>query len=155
MFKLIFGLIWIAMTTPIFLYSFHSFNIQEIDPSFSMIMLATYALFELVGIIIFISGLKTILKDKKTSKNGTICYGIISDLKPTGSYINEKCELKAVVRFINPITNEEETKEEIVGFNENKYPIDSYVVCKYYNGDINIEDLASPNEIPDKIKNYL
>ena len=42
-----------------------------------------------------------------------------------------------------------------IGFNYNKYPINSYVLCKYYQGDINLENLVFENEIPGDIKKHL
>ena len=42
----------------------------------------------------------------------------------------------------------QETIEEIVGFSENKYPVNSYVLCKYYQGDINLEKVISKEEVP-------
>ena len=42
-----------------------------------------------------------------------------------------------------------------MGFHYDKYPINSYVLCKYYQGDINFENIVPENEIPGEIKKYL
>ena len=102
-----------------------------------------------------ISGLRKIIKDRKTKSHGIKCYGIVSDIQTTGSYVNDNPEYKAILNFVNPETNQLETIDEIIGFDCNKYPIDSYVLCKYYQGDINLENLVSENEIPGDIKKYL
>ena len=47
-------------------------------------------------------------------------------------YINEAPEYKAKIELINPETNQREVLDEIIGLNYFKYPVNSYVLCKYY-----------------------
>ena len=102
-----------------------------------------------------ISGLKKIIGDKKTKKYGLQCYGIVIAIQESGTYVNGNPEYKAILDFLNPETHQVQTLEEIVGFNYNKYPINSYVSCKYYQWDINLDNIVSENEIPVDIKKHL
>ena len=49
---------------------------------------------------------------------------------------------------------EDKVKEDIqtLGLDCDKYPVNSYVLCKYYHGDINLESIISENEVPGDIK---
>ena len=69
--------------------------------------------------------------------------------------MNDSPEYKTILEIINPETYQLETIQEIIGFDYDKYPIDSYVLCKYYQGDINLEKLVSEYEIPGDIKKCL
>ena len=161
MFNLIFGTIWTVFSSLFLLIviiagssntngepGFH-FNPEMIIP----ILILT--LFVGVGIFLMVTGYKKVKKDKNTKKFGLPGYGIIRDIKPTGCYVNEQPEFKASVDIINPETNQLETIDEVVGFNYNKYPINSYVNIKYYQGDINFEGLVDKSQIPDSIKDSL
>lgn len=160
--NLIFGIIWTTFTC-LFIVIFLGGSIQNNtilnhgEPGFyfepAMIIPAGMMLiFLVIGIAFIIVGLKKIIKDSMTKKHGVPCYGIIQDVDETGTYVNGQPEYKATLDIINPNTNQTEKIEEIVGFNQNKYPIHSYVLCKYYKGDINFERIIQPNELP---SNYL
>ena len=147
-----FGIIWTAISTLIF-GIFLSIPSEQNDGAYLVILF--FIIFEFIGLYFLISGIKKIIKDKKTKKHGIQCYGIISEIQETGSYVNGSPEYKAILNIVNPETNQMETIEEIIGFHYNKYPINSYVLCKYYEGDINIEKIASEYEVPEYIKEYL
>lgn len=155
MFKFLFGLVWIAFVTPIFIMCLVVPGEQRGGVDMNPYLFIFFVVFEVVGLYMLISGLRKIVKDKKTKRNGIKCYAIVSDIQTTGSYVNDKPEYKATLNFVNPETNQLETIEEIIGFNYNKYPINSYVLCKYYQGDINLENLVFENEIPGDIKKHL
>ena len=155
MFKLLFGLIWTAFVTPIFIMCLVIPGEQRGGVDMNPFLFIFFILFEAIGLYMLISGLSKIIKDRKTKNHGIKCYGIVSDIQMTGSYMNGNPEYKAKLDFINPKTNQLETIEEIIGFDYNKYPINSYVLCKYYQGDINLENLVPENEIPVEIKKYL
>lgn len=116
MFKFLFGFVWTAFVTPIFIMCLvvpgEQRNGVDMDP-FSFIF---FIVFEVIGLYMLISGLRQIIKDRKTKKHGIICYGIVSDIQTTGSYVNGKPEYKAILDFVNPETNQLETIEEIIGF---------------------------------------
>lgn len=155
MFKLIFGLVWTAFITPIFIMCLVIPGEQRGGVDMNLFLFIFFIVFEFIGLYMLISGLKQIIKDNKTKKHGIQCYGIISEIQETGSYVNGNPEYKAMLHFLNPETNQIETIEEIIGFDYNKYPINSYVLCKYYQGDINLESHVYENEVPEFIKNYL
>lgn len=155
MFKFLFGLAWTAFVTPIFILCLVVPGKQRGGMDMNPFLFSFFLLFEAIGLYMLISGLKKIIKDRKTKKHGIQCYAIVRDIQKTGSYVNGKPEFKTILNFINPETNQLETIEEITGFDYNKYPIDSYVLCKFYQGDINLEGLVSENEIPVDVKNYL
>ena len=145
----IFGLLWTAFTTFVFIVMFGGGSNMGIIPFLILL------LFEVIGIGLLISGIKRMIKNSNTKKYGKQCYGIISDVKPTGMYINDKPEYKAIIEFVNPETNRLDTVEEIIGLNYNKYPINTYLLCKYFQGDINIETPTLDNEVPEEIKKML
>lgn len=155
MYNFIFGVVWTVFVTLMFIMCLFVPGEQRGGADMDFSLLIFFILFELFGLYLLISGLKKIIKDKKTNKYGIQCYGIISEIKKTGTYVNDYPEYKAILNFVNPETNQIETIEEIVGLDYNKYPINSYVLCKYYHGDINIENFIFENEIPGGIKKYL
>ena len=139
MFNFLFGLLWTAIVTPIFI----TYLVNSGEQSRDLFVLAFLVVFEVIGLFLTIIGLRKIIKDSKTKKYGIKCYGVVKGIKITGSYVNENPEYKAILDFVNPETNQLETIEEIIGFDCDKYPIDSCVLCKYYQGDINIENLIA------------
>jgi len=166
MFYLIFGIIWTAFTSIFVVLMFgsmftegstygdptgmrFSFNPEMIIPGILI------SVFLIIGIVLIVKGAKQVIKDIKTKKYGIPCYGIVQNLQLTGSYINEQPEYKAILDIINPNTNQLEKVEEIVGLNPNKYPIGSYVQCKYYEGDINFERIVNPNEVSSSFREIL
>lgn len=155
MFNLLFGLAWTAFTTLIFIVLLVVPGKQRGGADMNPFLFLFFILFEVIGLYMIISGLRKVIKDRKTKNHGINCYGIVRDIKTTGASVNDQPEYRAILDFVNPETNQLETIEEIIGFDDSKYPIDSYVLCKYYQGDINIENLVSENEIPGGIKEYL
>lgn len=155
MFEFLFGLAWVTFVTPIFILCLVVPGEQRNGADMNLFLFAFFVLFEVIGVFMIIRGLRKIIKDKKTKKHGINCYGIVNDIKVTGSYVNGNPEYKAIIEFVNPETNQLGSIEEIIGFDHNKYPINSYVLCKYYQGDINFENIVPENEIPGDIKKYL
>lgn len=112
-------------------------------------------LFLFIGLRLLISGFLKMLKDWKTKKHGEQCYAIIKDIQATGVLNCDHPEYKAIMSFVNPITYQVETIEEIIDFDKTKYPSNSYVLCKYFKNDINIESAVSKNDVPGDIKKLL
>lgn len=150
MFHFIIGIIWLLIVTPMVVPL-----LAIIQAPMGIFIFLFIMLFEIIGVYLTISGLKQIIKDNKTKNYGIKCYGIVRELKYTGSYLNDSPEYKALLDIVNPETNQIESLEEIVGFNGNKYPVNSYVQCKYFEGDINFDKVVSENEIPGGIKKLL
>lgn len=155
MFNFLFGLVWTSFVISIFIMCLIVPGEQRGGIDMDPFLFIFFIIFEVFGLYMLISGLRKIIKDRKTKKNGIECYGIVRDIQTTGLYRNDNPEYKAILDFINPETNQLETIEEIIGFDYNKYPINSYVLCKYYQGDINLENIVSENEISVDIKKYL
>ena len=166
MIKILVGVIWTFCTTffavVIIISTISTGNVNgdpsgltyNIEPGLLIPLFMIIILF-IIGIIIIISGIRKIIKDSKTKKLGIICYGVIKNLKQTGTYYNEEPEYKALIDVINPNTNQLEHIEEVVGFNYNKFPIGSFVMCKYYEGDINFEHKIEPSEVPSSYREIL
>ena len=121
MFEFIFGLIWTSFVTPIFIFCLLVPGEQRGGEDMNLFLFIFFVVFELIGLYMLISGLIKIIKNIRTKKHGIKCYGIVTDIQPTGSYVNGNPEYKAEVDFINPETNQLDTIEEIVGFNYDKY----------------------------------
>ena len=155
MFKLIFGLVWTAFITPIFIICLVIPGEVRDGVDMNPMLFIFMSIFEAIGLYLLITGLKKVIQDNKTKKYGIECYGIIRDIQETGSYVNNSPEYKATLDFMNPENYQVETIEEIIGFDYDKFSINSYVLCKYYQGDINIENSIFENEVPSGIKTYL
>jgi len=155
MFKLKFGAIWTIFTTIVFaIFILVPASVRNGD-EVSLMPVLILGLFEVVGIFLLVSGAKQVIKDKKTSKYGLQCYGIIREILQTGSYVNNRPEYKAIVEFINPESQQLQSVEEIIGFDYNKYPVGYYVMCKYYEGDINLEYPVDETQTPEDVKKLL
>lgn len=109
----------------------------------------------LVGFIILINALMRYIKNKRTKDYGEECYGIITDIVGTGMTVNGESQLKPIIKFINPETNQLETCECIVGYDPGEYPMASYVQCKYLKGTITIENIIFEENIPENIREYI
>ena len=155
MINIIVGFFWIAVTTTISM-AFMTLPVQELGGmNIKITLFIFFLLFEGAGVFVLIKGLKQVVKNLKTKKYGLPCYAIVREIAGTGASVNGNPEYKAIIDFVNPETNMVEKIEEILGFNYDKYPINSYLQCKYYKGDINIEKLVLDNEVPWDIQKNL
>ena len=163
MFNLIFGIVWTLFSSIFFVVFFgvsfsNTSSNGEVGIHFNsefIIPFLIMCLFVGVGIFLIVKGARKVIKDSKTKKYGIPCYGVIQNLQQTGAYINEQPEYKAILDVVNPNTNTVEQIEEIVGFNYNKFPIGSFVICKYYEGDINFEHKIEPSDVPSSYREVL
>ena len=107
------------------------------------------SVFIIIGIVLIVKGLKKVIKNIKTNNYGEIVYGYIQNLYPDGNYVNGSTEYKADIYTYIPSTNSTETISEVIGFDSMKYPVNTYIKGKYYEGDINIEErVNSYQELP-------
>ncbi len=111
--------------------------------------------FDAIALYLIISGGKTVIQNIKTEKNGVQCYGVVREIKTTDFAVNDNPEYKATIQIVNPETNQLEDFEEVIGFNYKKYSVNSIVLCKYYQGDVNIIKKIDINEIPEETKKRL
>ena len=155
MFKFIFGLLWTSFVTPIFILCLVVPGEQRGGADMNFPLFCFFVIFEFVGLWMLYGGAKKIIINIKTKKYGKKCYGIVADIQKTGTYINGNPEYKAIVNLLNPETHQIETFEEIVGYDEDLYPVDSFVLCKYYQGDINFEKIVLDFDVPIDVKNIL
>lgn len=163
MFKLIFGLIWTAFS--VFIAFMMYGNVAgTITVNGEVVSQAEFnsmlwpklfiGLFIIVGLILCFSGIKEIFTNMQTNKLGVETYGVIIDLRPSGSYVNGKPELKAEVAvYINDYNIE--SYEEIIGFDRLKYKPGDYVKVKHHNKDINIIEKINEDYLPIEIKEVL
>ena len=112
----------------------------------------------LCGVIAFyslISDLKIAIQSLLTKKHGVSCYGIIREIQATGTSFLGKNEYRAVVQIVLPETKQTIVVKEKMGFGYIKFPVNCYVLCKYYKGDINLEEVIPESQVPKNIKKDL
>lgn len=114
---------------------------------------AVIILFMIVGLVIVFSGVKKIIRDKKTDLYGEFCYGLVTAVKFNGTVINGvqqydayfKVYLESRGKFIEA---HEDIRSEI-----EKYPLGAFYALRYYEKDINIEyKVPSFDALPQNIK---
>lgn len=129
--NLIFGLIWTTIT---FICTLPVLFEGEIG------VMLFLSFFWIIGIYLIKSGLKEIRTNKATDNFGEECFGIITDIYETGTYVNDVPELKADIKAYIPSLLETISVSEKLGLahKAGEYDIGTYVLLKYYNGDVNI-----------------
>ena len=149
--KLIFGLVWELFVGVFFLICIFAGVLD-------LFVILFFLLFLLAGGFVLYLGIKDILKDRKTSANGEICYGIITNIDSDSSsvQVNGQSQYKATVDFYVSSMNCMKSLSESVGYKFGKYSIGSCVKIKFYNDDINIiENNIDINTLPYNIQDYL
>ena len=139
MFKIIFGLFFILITVPFWVVIIGS------GEYFALLFIS---IFDIVGLVFFISGLKKAIKDGKTRRNGVETYAQINAVLPSGTYVNDVPELKGEFTVFNPNTYQTENVTEILGVGAFKYQVGQVVKVKYYDGDINIIEIVDISQVP-------
>lgn len=100
-------------------------------------MLPMGLLFGGIGILVFKTGFKEVVRNKETAKYGEECFGKVVGHYDTGIRVNENPLYGAkVVVYINSENRTMLVKEKM-GYNPNLYKVGSYVKVEYYNEDIN------------------
>lgn len=147
MFRFKFGLIWTLFTSIIFGFVIFVPADERNGAEMSFGLGLFFLLFEAIGIFMLVSGIKQILKDKKTSKYGIEAYGRILRIFPTGASANGVPELQAEIGTYIPDTGETREFTEITGFKP-LYDVGDYLLLKYYEDDVNIVQRLEKNEVP-------
>ena len=131
MINLIMGLIWTSMTL--------IFTIPILLDGQILAMLFI-SIFWIVGIYLIKTGLQEVRTNKATDNFGEECFGIITDIYETGTYVNSVPELKAELKAYIPSLGRTISAAEKIGLADKviEYDIGTYVLLKYYNGDVNI-----------------
>lgn len=111
--------------------------------------------FTVIGIPLFLSGLKDLYDFIKIEKKGKEICGVLIDYKPTGSYYDSKPYYYALVLLKDDISNFVVLKYNI-GLDKDKYPIGTYLKVKYYKNKIKIMgQLYDENLVPLDLAEYL
>ena len=139
MFNIIFGLFFILITVPFWV---------AIIASGEYSVLFFISIFDIVGLIFFVIGLKKAIKDGKTRRNGVETYAQINAVLPSGTYVNGVPELKGEFTVFNPNTYQTENVSEILGVGAFEYQVGQVVKVKYYDGDINIIEIVDISQVP-------
>ncbi len=148
MFNIFFGTVWSLICLP-------SLYISIINGETSIVGILILIVFNVFGLIIFSIGVREILINNATEKNGERCFGKISKIDITGERVNNRDLYKASVLVYIESESKMELVEEKIGFDKFKYEIGSYVYVKYYCGDINFEYSVHEKNVPEYIKEKL
>lgn len=105
--------------------------------------------FVALGIVLAKSGYDEVKKDKLTEQHGESYYGMIEIVKETGQLVNGQKEYLAEVLVY--LRDEVCEYKEIIGCDSKAYRKGDYVLCKYFQGDINILNILQDYEIPPEI----
>lgn len=149
MFHLLFGIAWTAFSS-LFMFLIFLADETETNSGFMNELLfpkILISVFILIGISLIISGIKQILRNKKTNAIGKISFGKILSIFPNGTYVNNKPYFDANILVVHDDRTVCMYKETI-GRNKHNYKIGDYLKVKYYNGDINIIEKVSDISIP-------
>lgn len=113
--------------------------------------------FWIIGIYLLKRGIDKISIDRQTDNFGESCYGLITDIYPSGSYANNIPELKANVTIYIPSSHEIMDVSEILGMADKVgvYRVGSYVQLRYFEGDINFEFVLDEESLPIDVKEQL
>ena len=113
--------------------------------------------FWIIGIYILKRGIDKINIDKQTDNLGESCYGLITDIYPTGSSSMGVPELKANVTIYIPSSHEVMDVSEVLGMADKVgfYRVGSYVQLRYFEGDINFEFVLDEETLPTDVKEQL
>ena len=156
MFYLIFGGVWTGFTgllAFIFLGTDGGITINDEyieNPTFGDLfpLYIFFAIFFAVGIFMLYKGFKIIFNNIKTNKLGTERYAIVIDIRETGSYVNDRPELKAIMYVADDDFNGVNIYEEIIGLKEPEFDIGDFLIVQHYKNDVNIIQSISENIVP-------
>ena len=139
---IIVGLLLIICTIPVWIVIF-SVN------DFVLVQLILLSMLDIVGIILFCTGMKKIIKDSKTKKNGVETYAQLMNVKRIGENEDGSPKLKGEFKVFNPNTLQtEDVTEMLKGTKISYVHIGKIVKVKYYEGDINIDKIVDISEVP-------
>lgn len=157
MFEIFFGIIWTGITAMV-TYGFYGNIGGTITVNGEVVSQAEFSamlgpklflgLFWAIGIFFIVRGFLKVKRNKDTDIKGEICYGRITNVYNSGTYVNGRPLFKADIKIYIPSINETKILSEEVGFDRYVYAENSYIEVKYYNNDINIERFIEVEDIP-------
>lgn len=144
MVELIFGIFWTIVSVLMLVLAW----------SAGGLVIAFMLVFVVVGLFLVFTGLKKVLANRATNIYGVETYGIVVDVRPSGTRINDRPVLNADVVIVEEsgVTGR---YTESIGTSYNKYRVGEYVLVKYHNDDINIINRADISIVPQYIKDKL
>ena len=156
MFYLIFGGLWTGFTALmafIFLGTDDGITINDVyieDPTFSDLipLYIFFAIFFAVGFFMLYKGLKVVFNNIQTKRLGVERYAIITDIRETGSYVNGRPELKAIMCVADDEYGGVNIYEESIGFKDCEYKIGDFLIVQQYKTDVNIIQSISESTVP-------
>lgn len=150
MFDLLFGFFWTVFSIAMF------FAVKKTTTgNIPLFVIGVLFLFIGVGVFVFVRAVWKVFKDYNTDKHGDDFYGFIEAVYPDGNYVNRLPEYKADVMVYEVSSGKSFKVSEVIGFDPNKYPINSYVKGKCCDGDINIKEKINDfNLLPLNVQNY-
>ncbi|MBQ4282467.1 MAG: hypothetical protein IJB96_00880 [Lachnospira sp.] len=107
-------------------------------------------LFVAIGLFVMWRGLKKVIANRATDKNGLPAFGLVIDVRPSGTRINDRDVLNAEVVIVED-TGVTGRYIESIGTSYNNYRVGDYVLVKYYNDDINIIAKADASNVPQEV----
>lgn len=112
-------------------------------------------LFSVIGIPIFLSGLKDLYFRSRIISCGKELCGVVLEHKETGMIYDNKPYYYALVLLKDDLSNFIVLKDEI-GLEKDKYPIGTYLKVKYYKNNIVILDIVKDDSsVSLELKEYL
>ena len=153
MFELIFGIIWLTITSMVAI-PFLLIGISDTGMPI-LFFIVFFGIFYAIGITMLRKGLKNVARNKATDKNGFKTYGLITNIYGTNQYVNDCEQLKADVIFVTDDNDKINKCSEVIGFDWDKYGIGDYVHIKYFQNDINILGKAYMQSVPEGIRQQL
>ena len=137
------------------IFSFVFLSYGELDLVPKIIVTTVLIAIEALAIYALILGVKKYFINKNIEKKGLDCYGIVRNVDPDYDTVFNVHERKVDVEIVNPNTFQLEHIIEVVETVEDEFPVNSYVKCKYNEGNINIIEIVDPKDIPGDAKKLL
>lgn len=161
MFHLFFGIVWTAISIFIAFIMYNTNGTIEVNgrpvshAEFEAMLWPKLfiGLFVLIGIIFICVGLKKIITNIITNTRGTETYGLVIDVRPSGTTVNGRPQLMADILIV--VDGRTERYSEIVGFDWNKYRTGDFTLLKHYKKDVNLIRRVNANEVPGNIMGVL
>lgn len=113
------------------------------------------SIFFIIGLFLFLKGLKQVISDIITALNGEEIYGYVVDILPTREYVNNNALFKAQIFAIVKHGKCQMFFEPVGFWGEAKKYNNQYVKLKYCKKDVNILDIADESLVPIDLKNQV
>ena len=157
MFYVFFGLVWMIFCS-VMIYSSYApgvttsyviFGEQMTYEEYVQLLWPKlfYGAVFLIGLIIFLVGLRKIIKDFFTRRHGTKAFAILANVVPNGQLINEE-EVMDVVFLVLERTGECKVYRKNIGTDASNYIPGSFYIVQYYKNNITILSHVDESMVP-------